>query len=88
MLSRLQIATSPLLPEMLLIPILAVQANDAWLHLLLAIGKQRALVEKLWIFKGYYIKPGNRSGEMGPIIDQLALDKIERHISQAEKLRF
>jgi malonate-semialdehyde dehydrogenase (acetylating) / methylmalonate-semialdehyde dehydrogenase len=52
---------------------------------LLTIGQQQALVEKI-VELSKAIKPGNRSGEMGPVIDKLSLDKIERYISQAEEL--
>lgn len=52
---------------------------------LLTIGHQPALVEKI-VALSKAIKPGNRSGEMGPVIDKASLDKIERYISQAEKL--
>ena len=52
---------------------------------LLTIGSQSELVDKIvTLSKG--IKPGNRSGEMGPVIDKASLEKIERYIVQAEKL--
>ena len=52
---------------------------------LLTIGPQSALVDKIvTLSKG--IPPGNRSGEMGPVIDEASLKKIERYIAQAEKL--
>src|ERR1700737_2960355 len=52
---------------------------------LLTIGTQSALVDKIVaLSKG--IKPGNRSGEMGPVIDKMSLDKIERYLAQAEKM--
>lgn len=52
---------------------------------LLTIGHQPALIEKI-VTLSKAIKPGNRSGEMGPVIDKVSLDKIEQYISQAEKL--
>jgi malonate-semialdehyde dehydrogenase (acetylating) / methylmalonate-semialdehyde dehydrogenase len=52
---------------------------------LLTIGSQSALVEKI-VTLSKEIKPGNRSGEMGPVIDKASLEKIERYIAQAEQL--
>jgi len=52
---------------------------------LLTIGSQHALVEKI-VELSKAIKPGNRSGEMGPVIDKMSLEKIERYLAQAEKL--
>jgi acyl-CoA reductase-like NAD-dependent aldehyde dehydrogenase len=52
---------------------------------LLTIGPQNALVNKIVeLSKG--IKPGNKSGEMGPVIDKASLDKIERYLAQAQEL--
>ena len=50
---------------------------------LLTIGRQHALVEKI-VELSRGIKPGNRSGEMGPVIDKGSLEKIEQYIAQAE----
>jgi acyl-CoA reductase-like NAD-dependent aldehyde dehydrogenase len=52
---------------------------------LLTIGSQHTLVEKI-VELSKAIKPGNRSGEMGPVIDKMSLEKIERYLAQAEKL--
>lgn len=52
---------------------------------LLTIGPQTSLVEKI-VALSKAIKPGNQSGEMGPVIDKAGLEKIERYISQAEKM--
>jgi malonate-semialdehyde dehydrogenase (acetylating) / methylmalonate-semialdehyde dehydrogenase len=52
---------------------------------LLTIGSQPALIEKI-VGLSKAIKPGNRSGEMGPVIDALSLAKIERYIAEAEQL--
>jgi malonate-semialdehyde dehydrogenase (acetylating)/methylmalonate-semialdehyde dehydrogenase len=52
---------------------------------LLTIGAQASLVDKI-VALSKAIKPGNQSGEMGPVIDQMSLDKIERYLTQAEKL--
>jgi acyl-CoA reductase-like NAD-dependent aldehyde dehydrogenase len=52
---------------------------------LLTIGSQDTLVDKIVeLSKG--IKPGNKSGEMGPVIDKASLDKIERYLAQAEEM--
>ena len=52
---------------------------------LLTVGSQKALVDKIvMLSKG--IKPGNRSGEMGPVIDKTSLEKIERYLKQAEDM--
>ena len=52
---------------------------------LLTVGQQKALLERI-VELSKAIKPGNRSGEMGPVIDKMSLDKIERYVAQAEKL--
>jgi Aldehyde dehydrogenase family len=51
---------------------------------LLTIGAQTSLIDKV-VTLSKSITPGNRSGEMGPVIDQLSLDKIERYLAQAEQ---
>ena len=50
---------------------------------LLTIGHQPALIEKI-IALSKATKPGNRSGEMGPVIDKASLNKIESYIRYAE----
>lgn len=52
---------------------------------LLTIGHQQRLVDKI-VHLSREIKPGNASGEMGPVIDAAGLAKIERYIAEAEKL--
>jgi acyl-CoA reductase-like NAD-dependent aldehyde dehydrogenase len=52
---------------------------------LLTIGHQQRLVDKI-VHLSREIKPGNGSGEMGPVIDADGLAKIERYITEAEKL--
>src|SRR5271170_7539248 len=44
---------------------------------LLTIGHQKELVDKI-VTLSRGIKPGNRSGEMGPVIDAASLEKVER----------
>jgi len=51
---------------------------------LLTIGSQKGLIDKI-VEMSKAIKPGNKSGEMGPVIDRASLDKIERYLAQAEK---
>jgi hypothetical protein len=52
---------------------------------LLTVGSQKALVDKIvTMSKG--IKPGNGSGQMGPVIDKASLGKIERYLKQAEDM--
>jgi acyl-CoA reductase-like NAD-dependent aldehyde dehydrogenase len=51
---------------------------------LLMIGEQSTLLEKI-VELSKEIKPGNKSGEMGPVIDKAALEKIERYLTEAEK---
>src|SRR5579862_1912449 len=48
---------------------------------LLTIGSQQALVDKI-VQLTKDIKPGNASGEMGPVIDKASLEKIERYLAQ------
>src|SRR5271170_2429209 len=52
---------------------------------LLTIGQQSTLIDKI-IELSKAIQPGNKSGEMGPVIDKASLDKIERYLDEAEKL--
>jgi len=52
---------------------------------LLTIGHQPALLEKI-VQLSKAIKPGNSSGEMGPVIDAASLSKIQKYIAESEKL--
>lgn len=51
---------------------------------LLVLGEQQALIE-LIIAKSASLKPGRDNRNVGPIIDQLSLDRITRYINEAEK---
>jgi malonate-semialdehyde dehydrogenase (acetylating) / methylmalonate-semialdehyde dehydrogenase len=50
---------------------------------LLTIGEQRALVDEIVRLTGE-IRPGNGSGEMGPVIDQASLGKIEGYLARSK----
>lgn len=52
---------------------------------LLTIGQQKGLIEKI-VEMSKEIRPGYKSGEMGPVIDRAALEKIERYIADAKEL--
>ena len=46
---------------------------------LLTIGEQQSLVDQI-VELTNEIRPGNKSGEMGPVIDTASLEKIERYL--------
>ncbi|OAQ26234.1 Methylmalonate-semialdehyde dehydrogenase [Linnemannia elongata AG-77] len=50
---------------------------------LLTIGHQQDLIDKI-VSKSEAIRPGSLDGQMGPVIDQVALDSITRRIDEAE----
>lgn len=50
---------------------------------LLTIGHQQDLIDKI-VSKSEAIRPGSLDGQMGPVIDQVSLDNITRHINEAE----
>ncbi|KAG9062110.1 hypothetical protein KI688_006836 [Linnemannia hyalina] len=50
---------------------------------LLTIGRQQDLIDKI-VSKAEAIRPGRLDGQMGPVIDQVALDNITRYINGAE----
>ena len=52
---------------------------------LLTVGAQTALVDKI-VELSRGIRPGNRSGEMGPVIDKASLEKIEQYLRQADEM--
>lgn len=51
---------------------------------LVLITEQKEFLDLL-IAKAKALKPGQQTGEMGPVIDQLSKDKIIRYINEAEK---
>ncbi|KAF9284828.1 hypothetical protein BGZ68_004373 [Mortierella alpina] len=50
---------------------------------LLTIGHQQDLIDKI-VAKSEALRPGSLDGQMGPVIDQAALDNITRYINEAE----
>ncbi|KAF9333386.1 hypothetical protein BG006_003691 [Podila minutissima] len=50
---------------------------------LFTIGHQQDLIDRI-VSKSEALRPGSLDGQMGPVIDQVSLDNITRHINEAE----
>jgi len=51
---------------------------------LIIVTEQKELLQQI-VDKSSKLKPGQNTGEIGPLIDQIALDRVHKYINEAEK---